>query len=90
MNKLNLSDRETIEIGIVRHQPLIKIAELLNKHKSSVSREIKAYRLFIAGSYYAGNGRNHRMYVTDALNADTAPMTSTSMMQRWLTGNHMK
>ncbi len=55
MNKLNLSDRETIEIGIVRHQPLIKIAELLNKHKSSVSREIKAYRLFIAGSYYAGN-----------------------------------
>ena len=38
----------------------------------------------------AVNGRNHRMYVTDALNADTAPMTSTSMMQRWLTGNHMK
>ncbi len=55
MNKLNLTDRETIEIGIVRHQPLYRIAEMLNKHRSSVSREIKAYRLFIAGSYYAGN-----------------------------------
>ncbi|MCR5415344.1 MAG: IS30 family transposase [Pseudobutyrivibrio sp.] len=55
MKKLNLSERESIEIGIVRQQPLSRIALLINKHKSSIAREIKNYRIFLKGSYYAGN-----------------------------------
>lgn len=55
MNKLNLSDRETIAICIVKKYPLAKIGELLNRSTSSISREIKKHRIFVAGSYYAGN-----------------------------------
>lgn len=55
LKKLSLSDRDTIEIGIVRHQPLAKIAEILGRHKASIAREIKAHRIFVPGSYYAGN-----------------------------------
>ncbi len=55
MKKLNLSERESIEIGIVRKQPLARIALLIDKHKSSIAREIKKYRIFLKGSYYAGN-----------------------------------
>ncbi len=55
MKKLNLSDRESIEIGTVRHQPLAKIGEIINRHRSSIAREIKTQRIFVPGSYYAGN-----------------------------------
>ncbi len=52
MKKLNLSDRESIEIGIVRHQPLAKIGEIINRHRSSIAREIKTHRIYISGNYY--------------------------------------
>ena len=55
LSKLNLSDRETIAICIVKKYPLAKIGEILNRSTSSISREIKKHRLFVAGSYYAGN-----------------------------------
>ena len=55
MKKIDLSDRETIEIGLVRQQPLKTIGEYINKETSSVSREIKKHRIFVPGSYYAGN-----------------------------------
>lgn len=55
MKKLNLSDRETIAICIVRHNPLSEIAETLNRSTSSISREIKKHRIFVAGSYFSGN-----------------------------------
>lgn len=55
MGKLNLSDRETIAIYIVKDYPLADIGVLLNRSTSSISREIKKHRLFVAGSYYAGN-----------------------------------
>lgn len=55
MKKLNLSDRETISICIVRHNPLSEIAALLNRSTSSISREIKKHRVFVAGSYFSGN-----------------------------------
>lgn len=52
---MNLSDRESIAIGIVREQPLAKIGVILNRSTSSISREIKKHRIFIAGSYFSGN-----------------------------------
>ena len=57
-SKLNLNDRETIEIGIIRKQPLKRIATLLKKHVASIAREIKRHRIFVNGSYYAGNDCN--------------------------------
>ena len=57
-SKLNLNDRETIEIGIIRKQPLKRIAVLLKKHVASIAREIKRHRIFVSGSYYAGNDCN--------------------------------
>lgn len=57
-SKLNLNDRETIEIGIIRKQPLKRIATLLKKHVASIAREIKRHRIFVSGSYYAGNDCN--------------------------------
>lgn len=57
-SKLNLNDRETIEIGIIRKQPLKRIAVLLKKHVASIAREIKRHRIFVNGSYYAGNDCN--------------------------------
>lgn len=55
MNKFNLSDRESIEIGIVRHNSLKRIGVILNKSTSAISREIKKHRIFVPGSYFAGN-----------------------------------
>lgn len=55
MKKLNLSDRMSIEIGLIRHQPLSKIGEIINRHRSSVAREIKTHRIFVSGNYFAGN-----------------------------------
>ena len=48
MNKLDLSDRESIAIGIVRKQPLSRIGNILNRSTSSISREIKKHRIFVA------------------------------------------
>lgn len=53
--RIDLSDRETISIGIMNGQPLKKIGALIGKHVSSITNEIKKYRIFIRGSYYAGN-----------------------------------
>lgn len=53
--RIDLNDRETITIGIVRKQPLKKIARLLGRHVTSISNEIREHRIFVSGSYYAGN-----------------------------------
>ncbi len=53
--RIDESDRETILIGIVRKQPLKRIAALLNRHLSSITNEIRKHRVFVRGSYYAGN-----------------------------------
>ncbi len=53
--KLNLNDRETIQISIVNKQPIKRIAKLLKRHASTIANEIKKHRVFINGSYYAGN-----------------------------------
>ena len=53
--RINDADREKISLGLVRKQPLKKIAEYLGRHVSSISNEIKKHRVFVRGSYYAGN-----------------------------------
>ena len=58
ISRMKLNDRETIEIGVIRRQPLTKIAELLNRHVASIAREIKKHRIFVRGSYYSGNDCN--------------------------------
>ncbi len=46
-SKLNLNDRETIEIVIIRKQSLKRIAVMLKKHAASIARVIKRHRIFI-------------------------------------------
>ena len=58
ISKMKFDDRETIEIGLARKQPLARIAVLLHRHVASIAREIKKHRIFIRGSYYAGNDCN--------------------------------
>ncbi len=53
--QFTLDDRESIAIGIMRCQSLKKIAEHIGKHVSSVAKETKRHRIFVRGSYYAGN-----------------------------------
>ena len=53
--RLTLEDRESILLGILRKQPLKRIAELIGRHVTSVSNEIKRHRIFIQGCYFAGN-----------------------------------
>lgn len=53
--RIDLNDRESISIGIVRKQPLKRIAEHIGRHVTSISNEIKKHRIFVRGSYYAGN-----------------------------------
>lgn len=48
--RIDLSDRETISIGIMQGQPLKRIGALIGKHVSSITNEIKKYRIFIRGS----------------------------------------
>ena len=55
ISKMKFDDRETIEIGVARKLPLIQIATLLKRHVASIAREIKKHRIFIQGSYFAGN-----------------------------------
>ena len=52
LSKLNLSDRETIAICIVKKYPLAKIGEILNRSTSSISREIKKHRFHRKISFY--------------------------------------
>ena len=54
-SKINLNDRESIEIALCRKQPLKRIAKMLNRHTSSISNEIKKNRIFVRGSYHYGN-----------------------------------
>lgn len=65
MKKIDLNDRESIAIGILRQQPLSKIAKILNRSTSSISREIKNHRIFVAGSYYAGNDCVNTQHCTE-------------------------
>ena len=55
VSKMNLDDRESITIGIVRKQPLKRIAAHIGRHVTSITNEIKKHRIFVRGSYYAGN-----------------------------------
>lgn len=45
--RLNLDDREFILIGILRRQPLKRIAAHLNRHVTSISNEFKNHRIFV-------------------------------------------
>ncbi len=42
-----LDDRESIAIGIVRKQPLKKIAQLLGRHVTLIFIEIRKHRIFV-------------------------------------------
>ena len=42
MKKSDLSDRESIEIGIVKHYPFAKIAEAVNKETSFMNSQEQA------------------------------------------------
>ena len=53
--KIDLGDREHIEIGLYRKQPIKRIAAMLKRHTSSITNEILKYRIFVKGSYVAGN-----------------------------------
>lgn len=52
--QIDLSDRIAIETGLYRGDPLRKIAEVIQKHPSTVSDEIRNNRTFIMGKYFAG------------------------------------
>ena len=54
-NKLNLSDRTSIEIGIAKGEDFKTIAKKLGRHPSSISREVKNNRTFMRGIYPFGN-----------------------------------
>ncbi len=58
ISKMKFDDRESIEIGLARKQPLKRIAALLNRHVASIAREIKKHRIFVRGSYLSGNDCN--------------------------------
>ncbi len=53
--QFTLDDREHISVGIIRENKLWKIAQSLGRHVSAITREIKKHRVFVRGSYYAGN-----------------------------------
>lgn len=53
--RINDADREKIALGLVRKQPLKRIAALLGRHLTTITNEIKKHRVFVRGSYYAGN-----------------------------------
>ena len=66
--QINLNDRMTIETGLVFKDSIIKIAKKINVHPSTVTREIKNNRSFIAGFLPNGNDcrlstRCHRLDV---------------------------
>ena len=59
LNKLNLSDRETIAICIVKKYPLAKIGEMLNRSTSSISREIKTINTILKTGIKKGRPLSH-------------------------------
>lgn len=65
LKKLDINDRESIAIGILRKQPLAKIGTIINRSTSSISREIKNHRIFVPGSYYAGNDCRNAQHCTE-------------------------
>ena len=54
-NRLDLTDRIAIEYGLSSGKTFKQIAEELHKSPSSISREVKANREYIQGSFYLGN-----------------------------------
>lgn len=48
-NRITLSDRVSIEAGIYAGHTLEKIAEKINKHPASISREIRNNRTLLQG-----------------------------------------
>jgi len=52
--QMTLSDRIAIEVGICRRDSFRKIAELLNRHPSTIAREIKENRTLIRGNHPFG------------------------------------
>lgn len=54
-NRLDLTDRIAIEFGLSSGKTFKQIAEKLHKSASSISREVKANREFIHGSFFLGN-----------------------------------
>ncbi len=53
--QMTLSDRLAIEVGIKRKESFKAIAKRLNRHPSTIAREIKENRTFIHGKYPGGN-----------------------------------
>ena len=54
-NRLDLTDRIAIEFGLSSGKTFKEIAAKLHKSPSSISREVKANREFIRGSFFLGN-----------------------------------
>lgn len=54
-NRIDLTDRIAIEYGLSAGKNFKEIADKIQKSPSSVSREVKANRQFIHGSFFLGN-----------------------------------
>lgn len=52
---MDLSDRHAIEIGLSMKHPFNRIARDLERHPSTIAREIKENRYFIPGNDFMGN-----------------------------------
>ncbi len=53
--QMKFTDRLAIEVGIEQGHSFKKIANVLHRHPTTVSNEIKVNRTFIAGNYPGGN-----------------------------------
>ena len=53
ISKMKFDDRESIEIGVARKQPLKRIAKLLNRHPSSITTF--SFKQNIFQSVFAGD-----------------------------------
>lgn len=53
--QMKFTDRLAIEVGIEQGHSFKKIANVLHRHPTTVSNEIKSNRTFIAGNYPGGN-----------------------------------
>lgn len=54
-NRIDLTDRIAIEYGLSAGKNFKEIADKIQKSPSSISREVKANRQFIHGSFFLGN-----------------------------------
>ena len=52
--QMNLADRIAIETGICRGESFKRIAERIDRHPSTVAREVKENRTFVPATYFAG------------------------------------